>query len=309
MRRLIILLFVIPLLLSCSETENQDEKSFSVVAVDFPSYDAARAILGSDDNLVMLLPPGTESHSYDPTPRDMILLSESDLVVYTGGPSDEWVVSILSSLDEKPASFALTEHVRLLAEEAKDGMEHVEDDHDHIDHGIDEHVWTSIPNEIAIIGNLADVLSEADSSRRELFQANAAAYIDSLEALDSEIRDIVSSSRLDTLIFASRFPLLYFAREYGVEYYAAFPGCAEETEPSARTIAFLIDKAKELGTRYVLNIELSSSLIARTIAEEAGCGVLVFNSMHNITRTDFMNGETYITLMERNAEVLREALS
>ena len=234
----------------------------------------------------------------------MIAVSDASIVVYTGGHSQEWMERLLSSDDDPPMVFRLIDQVELLSEERREGMEG--DEHHH---GIDEHVWTSIPNEIAIIGNLADVLSEADSSRRELFQANAAAYIDSLEALDSEIRDIVSSSRLDTLIFASRFPLLYFAREYGVEYYAAFPGCAEETEPSARTIAFLIDKAKELGTRYVLNIELSSSLIARTIAEEAGCGVLVFNSMHNITRTDFMNGETYITLMERNAEVLREALS
>ena len=274
MRIIIAILFVIVLLFGCADNR---EDTYFAVAADFPSYDALRAVIGSDD---------------------------ASIVVYTGGHSQEWMERLLSSDDDPPMVFRLIDQVELLSEERREGMEG--DEHHH---GIDEHVWTSIPNEIAIIGNLADVLSEADSSRRELFHSNAAAYIDSLEELDSEIRDIVSSSRLDTLIFASRFPLLYFAREYGVEYYAAFPGCAEETEPSARTIAFLIDKAKELGTRYVLNIELSSSLIARTIAEEAGCGVLVFNSMHNITRTDFMNGETYITLMERNAEVLREALS
>lgn len=300
--RIIIAIFSIIFLLSgCADNR---EDTYFAVAADFPSYDALRAVIGSDDDILMLLPPGTESHGYEPTPKDMIAVSDASIVVYTGGHSQEWMERLLSSDDDPPMVFRLIDQVELLSEERREGMEGNEHHH-----GIDEHVWTSIPNEIAIIGNLADVLSEADSSRRELFQANAAAYIDSLEALDSEIRDIVSSSRLDTLIFASRFPLLYFAREYGVEYYAAFPGCAEETEPSARTIAFLIDKAKELGTRYVLNIELSSSLIARTIAEEAGCGVLVFNSMHNITRTDFMNGETYITLMERNAEVLREALS
>ena len=291
MRIIIAILSVIFLLSGCADNR---EDTYFAVAADFPSYDALRAVIGSDDDILMLLPPGTESHGYEPTPKDMIAVSDASIVVYTGGHSQEWMERLLSSDDDPPMVFRLIDQVELLSEERREGMEGDE---------------TSIPNEIAIIGNLADVLSEADSSRRELFQANAAAYIDSLEELDSEIRDIVSSSRLDTLIFASRFPLLYFAREYGVEYYAAFPGCAEETEPSARTIAFLIDKAKELGTRYVLNIELSSSLIARTIAEEAGCGVLVFNSMHNITRTDFMNGETYITLMERNAEVLREALS
>ena len=177
------------------------------------------------------------------------------------------------------------------------------------DHGVDEHVWTSVPNEITIIGNLASMLSAVDPENAETYRSNAEKYIEKLKELDERIRKTVASSRLDTIIFASRFPLLYFAREYGLEYYAAFPGCAEETEPSARTIAFLIGKARELGVRDVLNIELSSSLIARTIAEEAGCGVLVFNSMHNITRGDFAQGETYITLMERNIEVLEEVLS
>lgn len=308
MRRLIILLLVIPLLLSCSETENQDEKSFSVVAVDFPSYDAARAILGSDDNLVMLLPPGTESHSYDPTPRDMILLSESDLVVYTGGPSDEWVVSILSSLDEKPASFALTEQVRLLAEETKDGMEHAEDDHDHIDQGIDEHVWTSPVNEIAIIASLQYLMSSIDADNADTYRKNAEDYIDKLHELDSEIREVVDNAPRRTLIFASRFPLLYFVREYGLDYYAAFPGCAEETEPSARTVAFLIDMAREIDVPCILNIELSSDMIARVIASEAGCGIATFNTLHNVTAADFHQGKTYIDLMSENLTTLREAL-
>ena len=137
---------------------------------------------------------------------------------------------------------------------------------------------------------------------------NAEAYIASLEALDGEIRKIVEESPLDTLIFASRFPLLYFVKEYGLRYYAAFPGCAEETEPSARTVAFLIDKAKELGVPCILNIEMSSDLIARTIAEEAGVPVYTFSSLHNVTAREFASGETYITIMERNADILREAL-
>ena len=119
MKRFLYLLFILLILISCSAEDTAEE--FSVVAVDFPSFDAARAILGGDDNLTMLLPPGTESHSYDPTPRDMVRLSESDLVIYTGGPSDAWVDSILSSLENPPASFVLTRQVELLSEEKKEG--------------------------------------------------------------------------------------------------------------------------------------------------------------------------------------------
>ena len=300
MRIFIAILSVIVLLPGC---EDNRENPYFAVAADFPSYDALRAVIGSDDDILMLLPPGTESHGYEPTPKDMIAVSDASIVVYTGGHSQEWMERLLSSDDDPPMVFRLIDQVELLSEERREGMEG--DEHHH---GIDEHVWTSIPNEITIIGNLADVLSEADSSRRELFQANAAAYIDSLEALDSEIRDIVSSSRLDTLIFASRFPLLYFVREYDLDYYAAFPGCAEETEPSAKTVAILIDKAEELDVPCILNIELSSDMIARVIASEAGCGIRTFNTLHNVTAADFHQGKTYIDLMGENLDVLREAL-
>ncbi len=307
MRRLVFLLLAIPMLFSCGKAE-VDDKGLSIVAVNFPSYDAARAVLGNTEGLVMLLPPGTESHSYDPTPKDMVRIADSDLIIYTGGHSDAWVDSILSSISEPPLAFRLMDHAELLHEERKEGME---DEHDHEqDHGdeYDEHVWTSIDNEIRIINDLEETIASIVPERAEELRENSDEYIASLRSLDAEIEDIAEASSLDTLIFASRFPLLYFVHEYGIDYWAAFPGCAEETEPSARTVAFLIDKARELGVPCILNIEMSSSLIARTIAEDVGVPVRTFSSMHNVTKHDFDNGETYITIMKRNAEVLREAL-
>ena len=148
--------------------------------------------------------------------------------------------------------------------------------------------------------------SKVESLQQEVEMKNK--YIAELESLDEEFRAIVEEAPLHTLIFASRFPLLYFVREYGLDYYAAFPGCAEESEPSARTVAFLIDKARELDVPCVLNIELSSELIARTIAEEAGVPVRTFYSMHNASALDFAQGATYVSIMERNIDVLKEAL-
>ncbi len=289
MRKLMLALSVALMLAACSGNGG----TASVIALDFPSYDALRAVAGE---AVMLVPPGTDIHSYEPSPRDMTQIAEADLVVFTGGHSDEWVYRVIQSLDSPPELFALTDQVELLNEE---GHEHTED----------EHVWTSIPNEIAIISCLAEKLSAINPAESAEYRENAAGYIRELEAIDSEIREIVSASRLNTLIFGSRFPLLYFVTEYGLDYYAAFPGCAEETEPSASTVAFLVDKAREIGTKHIMNIELSSSEIADTIAKEAGCSVLVFYSMHDVSEEDFRNGETYITFMKRNLSTLREALS
>ncbi len=309
MRRLLPALLILLLLISCGSAED-DEAAFAAVAADFPSYDAARAVLGDSAAVTMLLPPGTESHSYDPTPRDMIRIAEADLVVYTGGPSDEWVRSILSSLDDPPASFALTEQVQLLYEEHKEGMEEEEDhDHQHSEHEVDEHVWTSPRNEMRIIGSLASFISSIDPINAETYNANAAEYISRIAELDAAFRSVVESAERHTLIFASRFPLLYFVREYGLDYYAAFPGCAEESEPSARTVAFLIDKARELDVPCILNIELSSPMIAQVIADEAGCGVRVFNTLHNVTAADFYSGKDYVDLMSENIDVLMEALN
>ena len=305
MRKGLLVLFAL-LLVSCSRASTPED-GFSVVAADFPSYDAARAVLGSDDNLTLLLPPGTEAHSYDPTPRDMVLLAEADLVVFTGGPSDEWVRTVLSSLDVPPCAFALTDQVELVYEEHKEGME-MEDDHDHSIHEIDEHVWTSPENEIVIIRNLAALLSSLDEDNAMHYTDNADGYVARIEKLDEEIRSVVEKSSKKPLIFASRFPLLYFVREYGLDYYAAFPGCAEESEPSARTVAFLIDKARELSVHCILNIEMSSPSIAHVIAEETDAEVKVFNTLHNVSAADFYSGKDYVDLMGENIGVLKEAL-
>ena len=308
MRRLVFLLLAIPMLFSCGKAE-VDDKGLSIVAVNFPSYDAARAVLGNTEGLVMLLPPGTESHSYDPTPKDMVRIADSDLIIYTGGHSDAWVDSILSSISEPPLAFRLMDHAELLHEERKEGMED-EHDHEH-DHGdeYDEHVWTSPRNEIVIIRNLSELMAGLNPAMADDYRSNASSYISKIEELDTAFRSIVQTGKRHTLIFASRFPLLYFVREYGLEYYAAFPGCAEESEPSVRTVAFLIDKARELEVPCILNIELSSQMIADVIAEEAGCDVMVFNTLHNVTASDFYSGKNYVDLMGENIGVLREALN
>ena len=309
MRRLLPALLILLLLISCGSAED-DEAAFAAVAADFPSYDAARAVLGDSAAVTMLLPPGTESHSYDPTPRDMIRIAEADLVVYTGGPSDEWVRSILSSLDDPPASFALTEQVQLLYEEHKEGMEEEEDhDHQHSEHEVDEHVWTSLENMASIISDLSDLISSMDSENSAYYEKNSSDYINSIMEIKKEIENVVESAKRNLIVVADRFPLLYFVNEFSLSYYAAFPGCASGTEPSAKTVAFLIDKIREEHIPAVLHIELSNTLLSSLIADETGTEVYEINSAQNISRRDFNNGVTYLDLMRKNLSVLKEVLN
>ncbi len=301
MRKLLILLLILPLLVACANKDTGKD----IIAIDFPSFDAVRAVMGGDDNVSMLLPPGSESHHYEPTPKDMIALSNAKLVVYAGGESDAWVDTILSSLDKNVQTFKLIDQVKLYKEEKKEGMTVDEEDEDEID----EHVWTSPINEMEIVENLTRTLIDIYPEKKSELQSNCDSYIQDLKTLDEDFRSVVASSKHKTLIFGSRFPLRYFVEEYGLDYYAAFPGCAEETEPSAKTIAFLIGKIKELGIGYVLDIEFGSPLVASTIASESGAKVRTFNSMHNLTSDSFRSGDNYITIMRKNLEVLKEVLN
>lgn len=298
MRRIsILILLLLIFLFSCSKGEERSTGTVRITAVDFPSYDAARAVVGSEEGISLLLPPGVESHSYEPTPKDMIEISESDLVIFTGGDSDQWVYRILSSLDKMPETYVLVDQVELCHKE------HEEEDHH--DHEFDEHVWTSPVNEIAIVDGLCRVLSELDPDNSVKYRENADAYIREIEILDKEFRALLEGKDR-VMVFASRFPLVYFAEEYGVEYYAAFPGCAEESEPSARTLAFLIDKIKSENLGYVFNIEFGSPRIASVIASESGSEVRQFHTVHNLTAIEAADKESYVSLMNRNLEVLKE---
>src|SRR5699024_8646100 len=138
---------------------------------------------------------------------------------------------------------------------------------------------------------------------------NAAAYEEVLEELGGEFRSVVDSAERRLVVFGDRFPFRYFADEYGLDYYAAFPGCASDTEPSAATMAFLINKVKEEEIPAVLKMELSNENIANAIAEATGTEVRTFYSCHNLTAEEFEDGETYLSMMQKNVETLKEVLN
>ena len=318
------ILFIIP---GCrqnnnSGAQNQDGK-INVTSTIFPAYDFVRQIAADKVNLIMLLPPGSESHSFEPSPRDIITIQNSDIFMYIGGESDNWVGRILQSMNTDSIKIlSILDTVELVEEEIIEGMEHDhqhhEDEHDHDDDddddhhddeiNNDEHVWTSPRNAILIVRAITNLLCEADPANNDFYRKNAASYTEELEKLDAAFSEVVDEAKRKTMIFADRFPFRYFVDAYGLSYFAAFPGCSTETEPSAATVAFLIDKTRAERIPVVFHIELSNERMANTISEETGAKKLQFHSCHNISRRDFDAGLGYLDLMRRNVENLREAL-
>ena len=288
------------------ETQEAEDGRLQIVTTVFPAYDFARAAAGELADVRLLLPPGTESHSYEPTPADILAVQECDLFIYLGGESDAWVETILSAADRQGIDLRMLDCVDLLEEETTEGMETEEHGHgpgDVVE--MDEHVWTSPKNAAAITRAIGQTLGQVDPAHGEDFTAGAEDYAGELEALDREFADFFASRPDGVLVFGDRFPLRYFAAEYGVEYYAVFPGCSTQTEPSAATVAFLTELVRDREVSTVWYIEFSNHLVADSIAEAAGAETAMFHTCHNVTQAEMDGGATYLSLMQGNLETLR----
>lgn len=292
-----------------AETEDSQDGKLKVVATVFPAYDFARAAGGDHADVSLLLPPGAESHSYEPTPADILAVQDCDLFLYLGGESDAWVETILSSVERTGATLRMIDCVELLEEETVEGMEELPG---HEDHGegevreMDEHVWTSPQNAAAITRAIGAKMAELDGDYAQDYTQGAEAYAQQIEALDQEFADFFAGCERKTIVFGDRFPLRYFAEEFGLTYYAAFPGCSTQTEPSAATVAFLTDKVREEQIPTVWYIEFSNHLVADSIAEATGARTAMFHTCHNVSAQELDSGATYCSLMEQNLETLRE---
>jgi len=253
------------------------------------------------------LPPGSESHSFEPSPQDIIKIQNADLFIYAGGESDYWVNTILESMDNKVNTLKMMDTVTVFEEELVEGMQ-LEHEDKMTEEEYDEHIWTSPKNAIKISQEIAKRLSDIDPENSNIYKGNLQIYIEELSKLDNDFRDFFETVKNKTFIFGDRFPLLYFAKEYGINYYSAFPGCSDGSEPSAATIAFLVDKVKAENINTVFYIEFSNHKIADIIAESTDVKTAMFHSCHNVSKADLDDGATYISLMEQNLETLKEAM-
>ena len=307
---LVLLLAAVMACSGCGRMEAASgEAALRVVCTSFPCYDFVRAVAGDAAEIALLIKPGAEVHSFEPTPLDVRTIAECDLFVCIGGESDAWADDILSSFgDGAPRTLRLIDSVEALEEEEVEGMTvHPEAaEPDEIEY--DEHIWTSPVNAMRMVEAVRDELNELRPGSAA-FLENAGEYLAEISEIDAELRALVDTAARRELIFGDRFPFLYLAREYGLEYWAAFPSCAAESEPSARTLSFLIERVRADGVPAVYQIELSGGRTARTVAEETGAEVLTLQSAQNVSEADFSAGATYVRLMRENVEALRKGLN
>ena len=294
-RRILSALLALGLLLSLAacgvrggeaDAEGQSNSGLTIVTTLFPAYDFARELCGGRCEIVLLVPPGAEAHSYEPTPQDLLRIQSCDLLICNGGESEAWLDTL-----------------------HKEGMQRIREEEageDEIEY--DEHVWTSPRNAAVICRAICEELCALDEAGAEEYRGNCESYCAKLDELDAAFRDVVAGARGNCLVFADRFPARYFVEEYGLDYFAAFPGCADDTEPSARTVAFLIDRVREQDIPAVLYIEYSDQKMADVVCEDTGCEKRLFHTCHTVSAEDLKNGATYLGLMWANTESVKEAL-
>lgn len=316
---LLVTLLLVGMLSACAgnpASQQEAVKKISVVTTIFPEYDWVSQIVGDTGSveLKLLLDKGVDLHSYQPTADDLVRVASCDLFIYVGGESDEWVEDALAEATNKDMKVinlleALGDSVK--EEEVIEGMEAEEEEEGEEEPEYDEHVWLSLSNAQALCQVIADVLSEISPENAESYHANATAYCDRLSALDADYSEAVSAGTIDTLLFADRFPFRYLVDDYGLNYYAAFVGCSAETEASFETILFLANKIDKLGLHSILQIESADGRIAETVKQATTAGnqeILTMDSMQSTTLADIENGTTYLSVMEKNLEILKEAL-
>ena len=309
-------------LLVCSFTACGNGKSssgddtFDIVVTIFPEYDWVLNILGDNPGnaqVTLLLDNGVDLHSYQPTASDILKISTCDLFVYIGGESDEWVDDALKEAVNR--DMEVLDLISPLGDMAKD-EEHIEgmEENEEEEEGeaeYDEHIWLSLKNAAVLCEKIASAIAVKDPANEAVYKANLDAYIHSLEELDKRYEDTVSSSNFDTLVFADRFPFRYMVDDYGLSYYAAFAGCSAETEASFETVMFLSAKVDELSLRSVMVIEGGNTRIAETVignTKDKDQKILTLDSMQGTGASGIKEGKTYLSIMEKNLEVLAEAL-
>lgn len=307
-----------------------------VAATLFPYYDFTRQIAGDLVELELIVPAGMDSHSFEPTPADMRKLQEADVLICNGGAMEHWVSQALEAVDQRDMTVVcMMDYVDAVEEELVEGMEEGRHGHgskdslmsgggpdspgsrtvfgdDHNGHEMeieyDEHIWTSPVNAMAFAQVIQETLSQKDPAHEEQYRLGREAFQDQLMEIHRGFLQVAKDRKRNMIVVGDKFPFRYLADAYGFSYRAAFTGCSTDTEPSARTIAYLIDQVRQEQLPAVYYLELSSHRVTEIIGEETGASPLLLHSCHNVTRREFEGGVTYIELMEQNIENLRKGL-
>lgn len=292
--------------ISCGDKGINQENTLKIVTTLFPQYDFAKQIAGDKADITLLLTPGSESHTYEPSPMDLSKIQQSDIFLYVGGESEVWVDNVLKSAkNDKMMAVRLMDFISPVEEKP----DLLNDEHGHDDIEYDEHIFTSLRNSEVLLNEICSVICKADEANTEIYKKNSSDYLSKIKKLDEQFTDLVNNAERKTVVFGDRFPFRYFADDYGLDCHAAFSGCSSETEASSATMSGLIDIVKSEKIPVVFYIEFSAKTIADKIADATGTKTALLHSCHNISKEDLKNNVSYVDLMTNNYKNLSEALN
>lgn len=287
-----------------NNTTTNDEK-ITVITSLFPEYDFVKQIGKEKVDVQILLPPGTESHTYEPTPKDIMNINEADMFVFTSDIMEPWADKIASSIDSDTVIMQAGDNINLIE------VEHNHEEHSETEetHGYDAHVWLNPQNAIQMVENITNKLCEISPENAEYFKNNANEYIKELRSLDNEIEETINNSKRNKLVFGGEFAYIYFINRYNLEYETAYDGCGEGAEPSVAKLKEIVDTINNEQIPVIFYEELSVGKVANMIADETNAKALVFHTAHNVSSEDLENGVTYISIMKQNLENVKQALN
>ena len=316
-RKLLALITAVTLVLglcACSSESSyfeSDSTKLKIISTVFPPYDLAKHIAGDNAEIKILLPPGSEAHTYEPTAKEIIAIQNCDIFLYIGAENEQWADKLINSNDTSKVKIVkLIDCVPTLSEEDEEEHEdeHNHHDHDH-EHETDEHIWTSPKNARLMLSAVYNAICEVDPKNSKTYTENKDAYDEQLADLDNDYKTAVDNAKNKTIVLADKFPFRYLAHEYGLDCYAAFSSCSDESEPSVSTMIKLTKRIREDNVPVVYYLEFSSTKIADTLCDETGATKLMLHSCHNVSKQDIENNVSYVDLMKQNLENLKVALN
>lgn len=322
-KKLTIVMLVLLLILTMTACNNEniiDENKPTVVCTGFAQYDWVLNILGNEAdnwNVIRINDKGADMHSYQPSAADMILINKADLLIYTGGMSEEWIEDAIHSQDFGRKAYALLENAEPICMEEDHGHGEEDHDHEHEHEGhshdeYDEHIWLSLDNAMDFCEDIALLLNSINPS--ESYNENCQNYTNKLEQLSYQYQEALGfhedheHSHDNTIIFADRFPFRYLAEDYDIDWYAAFPGCSAETEASFDTIKELSNIVKEKNITGVFVTETGDDSLAKTVIANSGINnieIIRVNSMQSISKSETRG---YLEVMKDNLDALEKVL-
>lgn len=291
-------------------------EKLNVVTTIFPIYDFAKIIGGEFANVELVLTPGIDAHSFEPTPKNIVRINNSDIFLYTNRYMEPWAEKIKHNRSIKKTLIVDTsENIPMYNtnEILKiDKCDHNHEHHNHSKHdkhGLDPHVWLDPVFAIEIIKNIRNAYIQIDESNSEYYNKNCENYISELSKLDEMIKDTIDNAKNKVIIYGGHFAFGYFALRYGLEYISPYEGFSPNAEPTPKKISNLINSLKEYNLNYIFYENMENTKIIETIAKETNSEILPLYTIDNITREDFNTVSSYLYYMKLNIDSLKKGLN